>query len=172
MNRYYSINEAIGNKTIELYSELEPGKKYSIEGSEYTYNGVQEGQHAFSTEDGSPYTLSQADLEQLINAGDVKAVQSGSIEDTVPQFRTLDRFTKNTFNVPTDQIWERSGVREHFNETDLYTIDSLCQRLGLAEMPLPGEGKYEEIINDEHWPTLKRYLTLISPDIELPEELG
>lgn len=172
MNRYYSIHEAIGNKTIELYSELEPGKQYSIEGVEQTYNGVSEdGNHTFSTEDGT-YWISQRDLEQLINAGDVKTVNATVIEDTVPQFRTLDRFTRNTFNAPTDQIWERSGVRQHLTDTDLYTIDSLVQRHGLTEMPLPGEGRYEQIIEDEHWPTLKKYLLQINPDLELPEELG
>lgn len=155
-------------KTIELYSELEQDKKYTLEGQEYTYAGKRENDFVFVDAQGSESVYSMQDLQQLIDAGDVKSVGNPEIEETLSNFPKLDRFTRNTFGVPTHTLLELGNI----NDTDLYTLEELIERHHLTEMPLPGEGKYDKLLADEHWQTLKRYLTAISPDIDLPEELG
>jgi hypothetical protein len=174
MNRYKHISEAAGAKTIELYSELVDGQEYTIEGIVYLFKGNTGDTYHFEAEStGTRVNLSLTDLNQFIDAGDVKELAgASSLEETEPQFRSLDTFTRTTFNAPTNSVWERLGVRRHFNTTDLYTLDALCQTYGLTEMPLPGEGQYERLLGDEHWSLLKRYLQLLSPGIDLPEELG
>lgn len=172
MQRFRNINELVG-QSIELYSELQPGQSYSVEGQEMTYQGEDEGQHTFSTGDGTHrhrQVYTTEDLQQLIDAGDVQTVSNQASGQTVDQYPHLDRFTRNTFGSPTQDIWQTAGL--DMNETDLHTLDEMIRRHRLSEMPLPGEGKYPQLLDDQHWRTLKSYLTKISPDIDLPEELG
>lgn len=167
MKRYSNINEAL-NDTIELYSELETGKNYTIEGQEMKYYGVGPQGHSFTDTHGHDHDYSEQDLQQLIDAGDVKKVSNPDAGETLSDFPVLDRFTRQTFGVPTHDVLDLAGL----NDTDKHTLESMIDRYGLDEMPLPGEGRYYDLINDEHWPVLKQYLKAISPDIDLPEELG
>jgi hypothetical protein len=109
---------------------------------------------------------SQADLQQLIEAGDVKTEATAAPDNS--NFPLLDKFTRNTFGVPSHELLDLGAL----NDTDLYTLEELIQKYGLTEMPMPGEGQYSRLIADEHWDVLKRYLLAINPEIDLPEELG
>lgn len=168
MQRFRNINELAGSR-IELYSELQPGQSYSVEGQEMPYQGDADGVHTFGEGDRT-HTYSTEDLQQLIDAGDVQTISNQAAGQTVDQYPHLDRFTRNTFGSPTQDIWRTAGM--DLNETDLHTLDEMIRRHRLNEMPLPGEGKYPQLLDDPHWRTLKSYLTKISPDIDLPEELG
>lgn len=163
----------VGPKTIELYSELEPDKHYSIEGIGYVFLGTEGDTFKFAPETYNAagndlIEFQRDDLQHHIEAGDVKTIVNPEIEQTLSNFPKLDRFTRHTFGVPTHTLLDLAGL----NETDLYTLEEMIERHHLTEMPLPGEGKYDSLLADEHWPTLKHYLKAISPDIDLPEELG
>lgn len=174
MKRYNSIHEAL-NKKIELYSELEPGKTYSVEGTPHKYIGQEGDDFIFQAEgsDGT-VTIPKTELENYMANGEVT---SGTTEhrETVPDFPNLDKFTRNTFMVPTNELWELAHINKEdssLSSTDLYTLEQMVRDRDLHEMPMPEEGKYEELLSDERWKLLKQYLKLIEPDIELPEELG
>lgn len=168
MKRYYALSEALTAKTIELSSELETGKTYTIEGTTSTYTGINaQGNYEFTRPDGGVQDYSYDDLTQLIDAGDVKTVAT-EVDDSLSNFPALDKFTRHTFGVPSHELLDLGSL----NDTDLYTLEELIQKYGLKEMPLPGEGQYSNLIGDEHWDVLKRYLLAINPEIDLPEELG
>jgi hypothetical protein len=175
MNRYKSINEAL-NKKIEIYSELEPGKTYSIEGTPHKYIGPENDSFVFQAEGSDDtVTYSREDLERYMAAGEVTIGSATEFQETVPDFPNLDRFTRNTFSAPTKDLWEAARINTEdspITSTDLYTLDQLVRDRELDVMPMPEETRYEELLNSEHWPILKKYLQQIEPDIELPEELG
>ena len=159
----------LSSKTIELSSELETGKIYTIEGSTMKYDGMNGDMHSFTSTDqnGGRWEISEADLQQLIDAGDVKTIATEA-DDSLSNFPALDKFTRHTFGVPSHELLDLGSL----NDTDLYTLEELIQKYGLTEMPMPGEGQYSKLIADEHWDVLKRYLLAINPEIDLPEELG
>lgn len=172
MQRYNSINEAIG-RNIELYSELQPGQTYSIEGTPHTYVGREGTDFLFQLPGADePAAIPEADLEEMIGRGDVKVGATTEFRETVPTYPALDTFTRNTFSANTKPLWQASGVETELSTTDLYTLDELVQQHRLTEMPDIEETRYENLLNDEHWPLLKQYLKLIEPDIDLPEVLG
>ena len=167
MKKYYALSEMLGSKTIELTSELETGKVYTIEGNRVKYVGQNaDAKYEFQTPQGNVQDYSQDDLQQMIDAGDVKTEAAAAPADT--NFPLLDKFTRHTFGVPSHEVLDLGTL----NDTDLYTLEELIQKYGLKEMPMPGEGQYSKLIGDEHWDVLKRYLLAINPEIDLPEELG
>lgn len=186
MYRYSSIREAIEGvlkpKTIELSSELEPGKSYTIDGNGPFIYDHQFGHdtrgltgYAFrNAETGEALSLLRTETEKLIDEG--KVVQylkkDDEIPSSIPDYPSLDRFTRNTFGESTLAIWERVRIREHMNKEELLTLETMLSKSSTTEMPLPNERGYESLLGNRHWSILKKYLKLIYPNIELPENLA
>lgn len=181
MNRYGSINEALsGDSTnpepITLYSELETGGTYTIDGNgPYSLYDVDGDKYIFKdSETAENFDLTRDEITGLINDGKVTkyVVPDGETHATIEAYPSLDKFTRNTFNTPTRELWDRTGIEQHFSVSELLDLDTLVRHHKLHDMPIVGQPLYDRLVESRHWKLLKRYMTTLQPDIELPDILA
>lgn len=181
MNRYGTIHQALNEDStsperITLYSELEEGGTYTIDGNgPFTLVRTEEDKYYFrDSETAEEIDLTRDELTGLIDEGKVTkyVIADGETLATVPDYPALDKFTRNTFNQDTRQIWDRAAIEQHMSTSELLDLDTFVRHNKLNDMPIVGQPAYDRLVEQHHWKLLKKYMTLIQPDIELPDILA
>jgi len=156
---------------ITLPSELQIGHEYLIykEGP-FEYLGYNNRLYSFKKQNITK-TFDSNGIEKLIDIQGLENYTNRNI--TVPEYPSLDELTFNTFQQPTKQLWASpNNITSHFSYTDLLALNELCHDYKVSEIPTPGTPKYMQLLGHPEWETLKKYLTRISPTIDLPENFG